>query len=207
MAELPPLHVVTDDSVIARTDFVERAAEVMAAGGSGVALHLRAPRASGRRLYDLAILLAGMANASGSRLIVNDRLDVALASDADGVQLGSRSLAIHHARLIAGPGMLIGASVHSLGEARAAREAGADFVIAGNVYETASHPGRAGVGIGLIEEIASIPIPVVAIGGVTPERAGEARRAGAAGVAAIRGVWDAPDVADAVQRYLEPWKQ
>ena len=207
MAELPPLHVVTDDPVIARADFVERAGEVMAAGGPGVALHLRAPRATGRRLYDLAILLAGMAKASGSRLIVNDRLDVALASGADGVQLGARSLAIHDARPIAGPGVLLGASVHSLDEARAAREAGADFVIAGNVYETASHPGRAGGGIGLIEAIANLPIPVVAIGGITPERAGEARRAGAAGVAAIRGVWDAPDAADAVQRYLESWKQ
>lgn len=204
---LPILHVVTDDSVAARAEFVERAGEVMAAGGRDVALHLRAPRASGRRLYDLAVRLVAIAKDTGSRLIVNDRLDVALASHADGVQLGARSLSVSDARTIVGREMLLGASVHSLDEARFARDAGADFVIAGSVYETASHPGREGVGVGLIESIASIGIPVVAIGGITPERVGDVRRAGAAGVAAIRGVWDAPDAAGAVQRYLEPWKQ
>jgi thiamine-phosphate diphosphorylase len=137
---------------------------------------------------------------------VNDRVDVALAAGAHGVQLGRRSLSVADARTLVGRGMLIGASVHDGGEGREAAEAGADFLLAGAVYPTATHPGQPGAGLRLIETLSALGVPVVAIGGVTPERAGELRRAGAAGMAAIRGVWDAPSPADAVQRYIEAWQ-
>jgi thiamine-phosphate diphosphorylase len=195
-----------DDAVATRGDFVARAGEVLAAGGGDVALHLRAPAASGRHMFDLAERLMEMARASGSLLIVNDRADVAMAAGAHGVQLGARSLAVADARKLVGDARLVGASVHSVDEAREAVAAGADWLLAGTIYETASHPGRGGAGVGLIEEMAALGPPVVAIGGVAPERVPELRSAGAAGVAAVRGVWDAPSPADAVRRYLEAWR-
>jgi thiamine-phosphate pyrophosphorylase len=203
---IPLLHAVTDDAVVARAGFLERAGEVLAAGGAHVALHLRAPAASGRALHGLATRLAALAAGTGSLLLVNDRVDVALAAGARGVQLGRRSLSVADARTLVGRGMLIGASVHDGGGGREAAETGADFLLAGAVYPTATHPGHPGAGLRLIESVSVLGVPVVAIGGVTPERAGELRRAGAAGMAAIRGVWDAPSPADAVQRTIEAWQ-
>jgi thiamine-phosphate pyrophosphorylase len=203
---IPLLHAVTDDAVVARPGFLERAGEVLAAGGEHVALHLRAPAASGRALHGLAARLAALAAGTGSLLLVNDRVDVALAAGAHGVQLGRRSLSVADVRTLVGRGMLIGASVHDGGEGREAAEAGADFLLAGAVYPTATHPGHPGGGLRLIESVSALGSPVVAIGGVTPERAGELRRAGAAGMAMIRGVWDAPSPADAVQRTIEAWQ-
>ncbi|MFL5385352.1 MAG: thiamine phosphate synthase [Longimicrobiaceae bacterium] len=202
---IPLLHAVTDDAVVARAGFAERAEEVLAAGGSRLALHLRAHAASGRALHGLAARLAARAGETGSLLLVNDRVDVALAAGAHGVQLGRRSLSVADARRLGG-GMLLGASVHAVEEGGEAAEAGADFLVAGAVYPTATHPGRAGAGLRLIESVAALGLPVIAIGGVTPERAGELRRAGAMGMAAIRGVWDAPSPADAVQRYIDAWQ-
>ena len=200
---IPLLHAVTDDAVVARAGFAERAEEVLAAGGPRVALHLRAHAASGRTLYDLAARLAVRAGETGSLLLVNDRVDVALAVGAHGAQLGRRSLSVADARSLVG-GTLIGASVHDAEQGREA--AGADFLVAGAVYPTATHPGRPGTGLRLIESLAALGPPVVAIGGVTPERAGELRSAGAMGMAAIRGVWDAPSPAGAVQRYIDAWQ-
>lgn len=203
---LPPLHVVTDDAVAGRADFVDQAAEVIRIGGARIALHLRAPSASGRRMFDLASRLMKIARSAGAALIVNDRIDIALAVEADGVQLGRRSLGPGDARRIVGSERWIGASVHSIGEAREAVEGGADFLVVGSIYKTASHPGRSGAGVGLIAETAALGVPVTAIGGITPERVDAVRRAGGAGVAVIRGVWDAPDPAAAVRKYLQHWK-
>jgi thiamine monophosphate synthase len=97
--------------------------------------------------------------------------------------------------------------VHAVDEARAAQDGGADFVLAGNIWQTPSHPERRGAGTGLIREIAALGIPTIAIGGMTPERASEARDAGAAGAAVIRGIWNAPHPAAAVSEYLKHWKR
>jgi thiamine-phosphate diphosphorylase len=178
----------------------------MAAGGSSLALHLRVPGAAGRALHDLAACLTELAAATKAVLIVNDRVDVALAVGADGVQLGRRSLSVADARGLVGQ-RLIGASVHDVDEARVAVEDGADFLLAGAVHPTATHPGRPAAGLGMIEAIAALGIPVIAIGGITPEHAAGLRRAGAAGMAAIRGIWDAPSPAMAVHRYIEAWQR
>jgi thiamine-phosphate diphosphorylase len=192
--------------VVAGDGFVARAGEVLAAGGDRLALHLRAPAASGRAMHDLAVRLMERAIASGSLLVVNDRVDVALAAGAHGVQLGRRSMDVADARRLAGDDRLIGASVHTVGEAREAVEAGADFLFAGAVYPTATHPDRPAAGLRLIAETANLGRPVIAIGGVAVGRAGVLRRAGAAGVAAIRGIWDDPSPGEAVQRYLVAWQ-
>lgn len=203
---VPPLHAVTDDDVVARPGFERIAGEVLAAGGAGVALHLRAPRASGRRMHELAVRLMEIARAADALLVVNDRVDVALAAGADGVQLGRRGITVADARRLVGDAMRIGASVHTLDEAREAVDAGADWLLAGAIYATASHPGQAGAGMGLIEAVAALGRSVIGIGGVAPERVAEACGAGAAGVAAIRGIWDQPSPASAARAYIEAWQ-
>lgn len=203
---IPPLHVVTNDAVVARGDFLDQAARIIWAAGPSLVLHLRAPRASGRRMYELArALQERLWNADGW-LVVNDRVDVARSIPADGAHVGARGLAVADARRLLWTSDLLGASVHSADEARAAKRDGADFVLAGTIWESPSHPGRPGVGTGLIREVAALGISTIAIGGVTPQRAVEAREAGATGVAVIRGVWDAPDPAAAVDEYLKHWK-
>lgn len=204
---VPPLHVVTDDAVLGRADFLRRAMRVIEAGGPLLVLHLRGPRSSARRLFEVARALRDALYGTDGWLVVNDRVDVARAARADGVQLGARGLAVEDARRLLGPDGVLGASVHSADGARAARAGGADFVVAGTVWETASHPGRPGAGTGLVREIAALGMPTIAIGGVTAARAGRARDAGAAGVAVLRGVWDAPDPAAAVDDYLKQWKE
>lgn len=203
---IPPLHAVTDSEVVARGGFAERAAAVLRAGRAEVALHLRAPSASGRVVFDLAVRLLAVARETGSLLVVNDRVDVAAAAGVGAVQLGRRGLPVADARKVIGPGAAIGVSVHSLADGCDAVAAGADFLLAGAVYPTASHPGEQPAGIRLIEELApTVRIPVIAIGGITPERTSTARAAGAAGIAAIRGIWGGPSPEDAVRDYIERW--
>lgn len=204
---LPPLHVVTDDAVAGRPDFADRAIEVFGAGGGSVALHLRMPHGTGRAVHDLAVRLAEAADRSGSILVVNDRVDVAMAAGAHGVQVGRRGLPIEDARRLVGPDRMIGASVHSADEASDAIDRGADYLVAGTVFASASHPDRPGAGVGLIERIALLGRPVIAIGGITVDRIAEVKDAGAAGGAAIRGVWDAADPAEAINRYLDAWRR
>ncbi|HST63093.1 MAG TPA: thiamine phosphate synthase [Longimicrobium sp.] len=202
---IPPLHVVTDDRVVARPGFLDAARLVLEMGGPDVVLHLRAPRASGRALYDLARRMRPLAVNEDAWLVVNDRLDVALAAGVDGGHVGARGLAAADARRVLGADRLLGVSVHSVDEARDALAGEPDFLLAGTIWESASHPGRPGAGVGRIREIAALGVPAIAIGGVTPARAAEARDAGAAGFAVLRGVWDAPDPVQAVRNYLNHW--
>jgi thiamine-phosphate pyrophosphorylase len=135
---------------------------------------------------------------------VNDRLDIALAVGAAGVHLGIRSLPPSEARRLLGAGRLLGVSVHSASEAVEAAESGADYLFVGTLFETPSHPGAAPRGPEFMGSVASrVALPLVGIGGVTPERAAEVLASGGHGVAAIRGIWDAPSPPDAVQAYLD----
>lgn len=203
---VPPLHVITDDAVLARPAFAEQAAEVIAAGGGSLAFHLRGPRTSGRRLYEMAAPLLEAAGRSGSWLLVNDRVDVALAVGARGVQLGARGLAPADARRILGATPRVGVSVHDVAATERARPC-ADFALAGNVFATPSHAGRDGRGTDWLRDMAAVGIPVIGIGGITPARAGQVIGAGAVGVAAQRGVWDAASPARAVEMYLRNLSQ
>lgn len=213
---LPRLHLVTDDAIVARGGFRATAAAALEAGGPRLALHLRAPRTEGGIIFRLAADLFPAASAAGALLLVNDRVDVAGCAGAHGVQLGQRSIPVASARSLLGAGAVIGVSVHSAEEARAAFEAdgapgvrGPDFLLAGTLFETPSHPGRPGAGTGLLAEVARAApgIPVVGIGGVRPERLPELRAAGAHGFAVLRGVWDTASPAGAVERYLTLWQE
>ena len=202
---LPRLHLVTDDRVVAAPAFRETAAAVNKMGSGDLALHLRSPGASGRALYEMAATLAGMAAASGALLLVNDRADVARAAGAGGVQLPRRGIPPDAARRLMGAAGTIGASVHSLAEAREAD--GADFLLAGTIFRSGSHPDRPPAGTSLIREVVPIGRPVIAIGGITPGRVPEVLAAGAWGVAVLAAVWDAGDPVDAVGQFLETLRE
>jgi thiamine-phosphate diphosphorylase len=195
---VPAIHAVTTDEIVARPDFIERAAGVMQALGRRGAVQLRAPRTSGATLYAIASALAELQDATGAWLVVTDRVDVALAARARGVQLTSRSMAVADALTVA-PALAIGASAHSLSEARAACEARATWLVVGQL--TAERRGVAGPRA-LHELVADCGAPVVVIGGVTPGHVRALRELGVYGVAAIRGIWDVESATDAAGAYL-----
>ncbi len=199
---IPRLHVVTDDEVLAGPDFHTRAESVLQAGGDRLALHLRGPGASGRRIHDAARALSPVAADTGGLLLVNDRVDVALALGL-GVHLGRRSLPVSDARNLAGTNVRVGAAVGSAEAAAAAAGAGADFVILGTIFPSSSHPGRPGAGPGLVGRAsAEASVPVMAIGGITVERVRTVMAEGAYGVAVLSGVWAGPNPGARVQSYL-----
>ncbi len=199
---LPRLHAVTDERIARRPDLAEVARRLASAGGAHLALHARGHTLGGLEHFALATRLSVYPS---TRLFVNDRLDVALATGAAGVQLTQASLAPGDARRL-NAAWWIGKSVHDVEEAAAARAAGADYLLVGPVYPTVTHQDAKPLGVARLRPIVSLGVPVIAIGGVTPERVLELREAGAYGVAAIRALWDAADPADAARRLLEPWK-
>jgi thiamine-phosphate diphosphorylase len=201
LSEIPRLHVVTDDVVLSDPRFLRMARAVLEAGGSGLALHLRGPGATGRALFEAARVLSDAARATGALLLVNGRVDVAMAAGAGGVQLPARGIPVDAARRLLGPSRVIGSSVHSPDEARAAA-AGADFLLAGTLFPSASHVGRAPAGVAWLRELAELGPPVIGIGGIDVGRMAEALEAGADGVAVLRAVWTAPDPAGPVHELL-----
>ncbi|HEX6614950.1 MAG TPA: thiamine phosphate synthase [Gemmatimonadales bacterium] len=203
MRPLPRLHAVTDAAVLAAPDFGVRAAAI-AAAGPAVALHARDRESGGAALARAAERMLSLARPPEAAVFVNGRPDIAAAVGAHGVQLASGDLAPGDVRRILPHGW-IGRSVHSTAEARAAIEAGADYLLVGSVYETATHPGHAPAGLALVRETSVLGRPVIAIGGIDAGRAAEAREAGAYGVAAIRALWQAADPAAAALALLAPW--
>jgi thiamine-phosphate pyrophosphorylase len=146
-------------------------------------LQLRAPQSTTRAIEDEASNLVPM---SPVPVVVSSRCDIALAAGAAGVNLPESDIPVEAARSLMGE-RLVGRSVHSLDGALRAEGEGADFVIFGPVWASASHPDSPPVGIEALAQVAhALEIPVLAIGGVTEERVAACREAGAAGYAAIR---------------------
>ena len=132
-------------------------------------------------------------------LTINERADVALACEADGVQLGEEALPVEEARRLLGEDALIGRSVHSVAGAVEAEAAGADFLLVGPIFATPSHPESPGAGTALLEQVRrAVAVPFLAIGGVDASNIEEVARAGARGAAVVRAVLTAPDPAQAV---------
>jgi thiamine-phosphate diphosphorylase len=203
MRPLPRVHAFTEAALLAVPEFGIRAAAI-AACGSAVALHARAPGESGARLAAVSLRMLALTRPPEAAVFVNGRPDIAAAIGAAGVQLGSSDLTPADARR-ALPHGWIGRSVHSSEEADAAVVDGADFLVVGSIYQTASHPDRPPAGLQLVRDCAGLGRPVIAIGGITPQRAAEVRAAGAYGVAAIRALWLDPDPAAATLAMLAPW--
>ena len=199
---LPRLHLVTDERVLRSSRFLETAERLLGRGGDRVALHLRGHELTGRELWELAASLARLSRSSGAALIVNDRVDVAMGCDAEGVQLGRGSIPPAAARELLGAGRWIGASVHDAPEAAEAARQGADFLLAGTLYASPSHPGGAPSGIDWIRDIVALGLPVLGIGGIDAARLPEVLDAGAYGVAVISAVWSAPDPFESLEHLL-----
>ncbi len=145
-----------------------------------------------------------MTSAFGARLMINDRADIAVLSDADGVHLGQKSVSALDARILLGEGKLIGVSAHSLEEALAAEAEGADYITLGPVFHTPSKAAWGDpVGVGLLQKaVEKVSIPVYAIGGIREERLDAVLSAGAAGVAVISAILGQDDVKESAGRLL-----
>jgi len=162
-------------------DVVQRAL-----GGGLSAVLVRRPHATARELFRVTRQLRPLTRRLGCLLLVSDRVDVAVAADADGAHLGERSLPVAAARRVLQPGMLLGRSVHNLDEAGQAEEEGADYLFLGPLFATASHPGSEGIGLPHYREaVLRSNVPVLAIGGVTKENVRLVAQAGGPGAAAI----------------------
>ena len=202
----PCLVAVTDDERLARADFAERLEALLGAGCA--ALWLRSRVLGGRDLLALARDAHARCTEHGAKLWVGERADVAAIARAHAVQLPERGLSLAGARRVVGSGIAVGRSVHSAGAALAAAREGADHLVAGTIFPSESHPGGVAVGPALLSAVRAAlaaegwSLPLIAIGGMTPQRAAETLRAGADGVAAIRALWDADDPASAARAFL-----
>ena len=162
-------------------------------GGVGI-VQLREKDLPPNELYALALRLKD-AIAGRALLFVNDRVDVALACGADGVQLGEDALPLNAAKAAArGGGLILSRSVHSIDGAMAAQAQGADMLTLGTIFPTGSHPGVQTGGLELVQEVAAaVNTPFLAIGGVKPDNAASLIAAGASGAAAISAIAASPD--------------
>ena len=204
----PALVAATDDRILEREDFQPRLEDLLAAGLPAVLVRNREARTAAALLE----LLAGVrerCRRHGAQLWVGDRADLALAAGADAVELPAAGLSIPGARAAA-PGLRIGRSVHSAEEAVAATLLGVDHLVVGTLFETPAHAGYEAAGPELLTAIgraireARAPVPpLLAIGGVSPERVEDVVGAGAEGVVAIRALWDVEPPGRGVERFLE----
>ncbi|GEA18536.1 thiamine phosphate synthase [Moorella sp. E306M] len=172
--------------------------------GGATAIQLREKDLPARELVELGREIRELTRAAGATFIINDRLDIALAVEADGVHLGQEDLPARVARELLGPGKILGVSTGTVAEARQAVADGADYLGVGSIYATKSK-GDAGEPIGLagLKAIrAAVTIPVVAIGGINTSNAADVIAAGADGVAVVSAVIGAPDVAAAAKELL-----
>jgi thiamine-phosphate pyrophosphorylase len=188
------LYVITD-SALSRSRSTVDVVRAAIAGGA-TAIQLRDKAASTRGLVETGLQLRELTRAAGVKLIVNDRADVALAIDADGVHVGQDDLPATIARRIVGTGKIVGVSAATPDEARQAERDGADYIGIGSVFATGSK-SDAGTPIGtarLAEVARSVRIPAVAIGGIHASNAADCIAAGALGVSVISAVVSAPDV-------------
>ncbi|HVN64612.1 MAG TPA: thiamine phosphate synthase [Candidatus Binataceae bacterium] len=182
-------------------DPVALARTILSAGARIVQLRLK--DASARDFLAAAREIAPLCRERGAIFIVNDRLDIAILSGADGVHLGQDDLPLDAARRIAPPGMIIGVSTHNASQAVAAESGGADYVGLGPIFAGGLKANPAGIGLDAIRAVrAKVKIPIVAIGGITEVTLPEVLAAGADAAAIITDVMRAPDVSAKVRSIL-----
>ena len=196
------LIVITDAAQAAPRDPVQVVEAALRAGAPAV--QLREKGASARGLLLTAARLRELTLEYGALLFVNDRMDVALASKADGVHLGPEDPTPAAVRSAVPEGFVIGFSTDDPATARAAVAAGADYIGCGTLWPTSSkHNAGPAIGLDCLRRVAeAVAAPVVGIGGITLERAEAVRPAGASGIAVLGAVMSAPDPGESVRRLL-----
>ncbi len=201
--------IVITDRELAQPRSIDDVVDEALRAGVG-AIQLRDKTASARALLHQAHRLRARTRKWGALFFINDRFDVALAAEADGVHLGPDDLPVEAVREAAPPGFLIGASTDEPEIAKQVEAAGADFIGCGTVFptDTKTHVGDV-IGVeGLARVVAAVNIPVLGIGGVTPERARRiAEESGATGVAVIGAVMAADDPGKAARQLLRPFAE
>lgn len=197
------LYLITDRTQTAGRELPAVVADALAGGVRSI--QLREKDLPACRLFELALQLRSLTREYNARLLINDRLDIALAVGADGVHIGAESLPLADVRRLSGPDLLIGYSAHALGEALRAERDGADFVTFGPVYPTPSKL-KYGEPLGvsqLAEVVSSLRIPVFALGGVKKTLVSEVMASGCYGVALISEIISATDPQNAARSLLE----
>ncbi|MFN0110676.1 MAG: thiamine phosphate synthase [Blastocatellia bacterium] len=195
MLELPKLYPITDCQLSNCTH--AEIVQMMLAGGARF-IQLRDKDATAKELLDAARACLTVTRAAGATLIINDRVDVALTAGADGVHLGQKDLSVEEAREILGEDKIIGVSTHSLDQFKAALETSANYIAIGPVFltKTKENPDPV-VGLDLLREAKALADrPIVAIGGITLERAAEVIAAGADSVAVISALYPFGNISD-----------
>jgi len=195
MLQLPKLYAITDCQLSNCSH--EAIVEMLLAGGARL-IQLRDKEASSREMLDHARACLKLTRVAGARLIINDRVDVAVTAGADGVHLGQDDMSVEDAREILGEDKIVGVSTHTMDQFHAALKTSASYIAVGPVYETNTKENPAPVvGLDLVREAKKLTDrPLVAIGGITPERAVEVIEAGADCVAAISALYPWPEVLD-----------
>jgi thiamine-phosphate pyrophosphorylase len=192
------LYLITDR----RLGPVEKAAEEALLGGAR-AMQLREKDLPVRELLDMALRLRDMTKRYGARLFINDRVDVALSVEADGVHLGGQSIPVQAVKRISDK-LVIGVSTHSLEDATKAEAEGADFITFGPIYSTPSKAAYGEpVGVERLREVCrAVSVPVFALGGIKADNVEEVLGAGAHGVALISAVFGAADTRKETGRFV-----
>ena len=202
LSSLPRLYLITERHQTADRPLSVVLSQALEAGARMV--QLREKDLETRELCELAKNLTPLFTTHQAHWLINDRVDLVIALEADGVHLRTDSLPVSVARKILGSERLIGISTHSMEELKAAESEGADFAVLGPIYKTPSKR-RYGTPLGLQtagQVCRASRIPVYAIGGVTPERVGELRDAGFYGVAVISSVLQSENIQETIHRFL-----
>jgi thiamine-phosphate pyrophosphorylase len=202
MKRIGRLHVLTDEVLQSRFSHVDLAR--LAVAGGADTIQFRQKAGSTREMIEIARAMQRVCAEAGAAFIVNDRIDVALAAEADGVHLGQDDFPIPLARKLLGPNKIVGGSAVTLAEAEKCLAEGADYVGFGPVFPTASKDD-AGPATGLArlrEVVLKVPLPIVGIGGIDPANAGRVLAAGAQGLAVISSICCQEDPARATRDLL-----
>jgi len=200
------LYLVTDRRPLDGRCLEECVGEAILGGVTIV--QLREKDISSGEYLDLAVKVKSVTDRYGIPLIINDRVDIALAVDADGVHVGPEDLPVPVARRLLGPRKIIGASACSIEEALSLQARGADYLGVGAVYPSATKPGTEKVSLEDLRRIKSaVTIPVVAIGGIDPEKAPGVIRTGVDGVAVVSAIMGSPDIREAARQLLTRLKE
>lgn len=201
MMSIPQLHLISNRE-ICPIDLLPDVVAAAVAGGVD-AVHLREPGLDDETLRALAERISGMRNRDRFSVFINRSLETAQSVNADGVHLAEKQIhELGRARDLLPAGSIVGVSIHSVESALAAAGVGADYLIAGHVFETGSKPRHAGRGLEFIEHVCSaVSIPVIAIGGITPGNTRDVLNSGACGIAILSGILASADPESAAKQY------
>ena len=169
-------------------------------------LQLREKTATTRDFYQLALRIKPIARQYNVPLLINDRLDIALAVDADGVHVGQEDLPVAVVRRLIGPGKILGATAATVAAAQTAEREGADYIGSGAMFPTLTKPGKQVLPLNVLAQIKqAVQVPVVAIGGITADNLLTLKITGVDGLAVVSAIIDSADPAAATQEILSRW--